>query len=59
MSKDEREEKRERSGTTMRSVEEGKRALWNERTASKRSSNEYGGVNNMVGGSDSCKIQGM
>jgi len=55
VSKDEREKKR-RGGTTMRSMEEGENTLWGKETASKRSSDEHGEMNNKMGGSDPCGV---
>ena len=51
VSEDGREKEREIGGTTTRSVEKGKEVLWSEGTAFKRSSNEYGGIDNTEGGS--------
>ena len=44
MSPEEREEQKERGGTTTDSVEEGKKAQWSKGTAPKRSSGVHGGV---------------
>jgi len=55
VSKDEREKKR-RGSTTMRSMEEGENTLWGKETASKRSSDEHGEMNNKMGGSDPCGV---
>jgi len=35
---------------------EDERTLWGKRIASKRSSDEYGGVDNEIGGGDSCRM---
>jgi len=56
VSKDGRKKERRRSGTTMRNMGEGEETLWSEGTASKRNSNEHGGVNDMGRSSDLCKV---
>jgi len=56
VSKDGRKEERRGSGTTVRSMGEGKETLWSEGTASKRNSNEHGGVNDMRRSSNLCKV---
>jgi len=55
----EKEKRRRGSSTTTESIGESEEALWDERTVSKRSSDEYGGVDDTVGSSNSCRIQGM
>jgi len=59
MFKDKREKKKRESGTPTKSVEEGEGTLWSKGTASKRSSDEYGGVDNMGKSGDLCRVQGM
>ena len=56
MSKERRKEKRGRSSTTVGSVKEGEEVLWGKGTASKRSSNEHGGVDNEMGGGYLCGV---
>ena len=52
-------DKRKKEGknsTTMRSVGEGKRALWSKETASKGSSNEHEGIDDKMEGGYPCRM---
>ena len=51
VSKNKREKKRG-GGTTARSMGEGENTLWGKGTAPKRSSDEHGGMDNKIEGSD-------
>jgi len=57
VSKSKRKKKKKGSDTIVRSVEESKGTLWSEGTASKRSSDEYGGVDNTRRSGDLCRVQ--